>query len=495
MRFDSLFAAAGLLSLPLAAQTAAQQSEPPRQRATPRFEAARAPSRSRAPEPASLPRLPCAEPEAAAGAPVPEPREFQAFLLEHPCPRRNAEFGFSVVALDFDGDGKRDFAVGAAGEGAVYILLGGGPVPFQLFGIFDASGRTTCEHEEHDDRFGTALAAGDLDGDGDDELVVGAPAARTPLPLGARVGAAYVLGLWPTAPPLRFQPRTTIDEGFGQSLALADFDQDGHLDLAVGAVRAHVDGISCGRVSLYQDLLGPAAAALEFPDPSPTEGGNFGIHLAVDDTDGDGYQDLFVSGIGNDSSSGVANGGQVYGFLGVPHPDRWVLVEDGFEIPFDPPRFGMHIDARGGFLTVGAPRKDTRDLVDSGLGQSFQGAGQASARSHAHPRARPNDLFGYRSLIGDFVGDASLDFAFSCLPNLYGPEHNPLAVYIFDGSDAGGWPLELLALPDSGDHFTMGVAALDFDGDGREDLVLGDTKYDRPGENAHDDVGRVVIYH
>ena len=432
---------------------------------------------------------------APAGAAAAARRAFRSIVIDNPCPHPGAEFGSALTPLDFDGDGKLDFAIGAAGEGAVYVVLGSGPVPYTRFAVFDAHGRSSCEREASEDRLGTSLAAADLDGDGDDELVAGAPTARLPAPDEQRVGAIYVFGLKQGGPPLSIQPRTEVEECFGQAVAFADFDLDGTQDLVVGAFRARQGVVSCGEVTLFHDVLDEERDPIDLPNPNPTEAGCFGAHLAVDDFDGDGHPDLFVAGIGNDSGSGYPHGGQVYCYPGDPRPERWIVVEDSVETPSDPSRFGMHLAARGGFLAVGAPRKDTRRITDSGLGQSFSGTDLQRAHRHGHPHPKLTDLFGYRALIGNFVGDESLDFAFSCLPNQFQEQPNPLAVYIFDGADKQAGPTELLALPDSGDHFTMGVAALDVDGDGRDDLVLGDARYDRPQAGQTDNVGRVVIYH
>jgi hypothetical protein len=99
----------------------------------------------------------------------------------------SGRFGRALAAGDFDGDGFDDLAVdaprevvagvvGPTGEGAVHVLYGtgnglsaaGDQVWHQgSFGIFGAP--------EDDDLFGQAVAAGDFDGDGLDDLAVGVP--------------------------------------------------------------------------------------------------------------------------------------------------------------------------------------------------------------------------------------------------------------------------------------------------------------------------------
>jgi len=88
-------------------------------------------------------------------------------------------FAGAVAVGDFDGDGWGDVAVGATGEapgsdprsGVVFVFRGtpGGIQPWQ---VLDQAGLGS---NEADDQFGTALAAGDFNGDGLDDLAVGAP--------------------------------------------------------------------------------------------------------------------------------------------------------------------------------------------------------------------------------------------------------------------------------------------------------------------------------
>ena len=76
------------------------------------------------------------------------------------------QFGSSLASGDFDGDGSADLAIGARDAGAVAVLYGSG------------DGLDTGRKQTFDDdvaRFGSALAAGDLNEDGRDDLVIGAP--------------------------------------------------------------------------------------------------------------------------------------------------------------------------------------------------------------------------------------------------------------------------------------------------------------------------------
>jgi hypothetical protein len=96
-------------------------------------------------------------------------------------PAGDAGFGGDVVVGDFDGDDDLDFAVSSPDSNAVTAYLHDGSLGFTAVEVdpsLDAS------------VFGASLAVGDLDGDGADELVVGAPQSN--VDGASNAGAAYV---------------------------------------------------------------------------------------------------------------------------------------------------------------------------------------------------------------------------------------------------------------------------------------------------------------
>ena len=97
------------------------------------------------------------------------------------------EFGTAVAVGNFNGDDFADLAVGGPGDatgdvaaGSVVTIYGSAfglqPVqveaPSQIFTQADMGGSNAAEN---DDRFGAALAAGDFDGDGRQDLAIGVP--------------------------------------------------------------------------------------------------------------------------------------------------------------------------------------------------------------------------------------------------------------------------------------------------------------------------------
>ena len=240
------------------------------------------------------------------------------------------QFGSKLAAGDFNGDGFADLAVGAhlesvgalATAGVVHVLLGsaagltaaGNQLWHQdVAGVLGAS--------EADDQFGRALATGDVDGDGFDDLAIGVP--REDLAGGANAGAVNLLlgsaaGLTAAGDQLWHQDSggildlAELDDQFGHALAVADFDADGFADLAIGVVGEDIGALaSAGAVNLLPgSAAGLTAAGDQFWQQdsagvlgAAAAGDQFGDALAAGDFDADGFADLAVGVFGENTAA------------------------------------------------------------------------------------------------------------------------------------------------------------------------------------------------
>lgn len=213
------------------------------------------------------------------------------------------------TSADFDGDGYSDLGASApylpTPGNRVYVLRG------SPAGVI-TGGRATLDAPDPNGQFGLAVAAaGDVNGDGYADLVVGAPTLNT------NTGRAYVFFVGSARglherPDVTSRARTDRAPDFGVSaVAVAHVNRDGYADIVIGANRAGVGG----RVHLYYG--GPDGPA---PRPSLTFAGpmvvftRFGISVAnAGDIDGDGDSEVLVGADGFDGF-----GGRVFLYEGTP---------------------------------------------------------------------------------------------------------------------------------------------------------------------------------
>jgi hypothetical protein len=210
-------------------------------------------------------------------------------------------FGFTVSGGDVNGDGTSDFAVGAYltnnEVGRVYVYYGGATL--------DANPDLILDGEAPGDHFSAGLATADVNGDGHNDILVGASQKFT------RAGRAYVYFGGPlidVGPDLVFTEGGTGD-WFGRSVSGgADLDGDGHTDLLIGAPAVHSGGP--GRVYIYRggpDVDGVVDAIVD----GESAGDMFGwdVSVTAEDVDGDGEDDYLIGGWKNDA--GGPNAGRI----------------------------------------------------------------------------------------------------------------------------------------------------------------------------------------
>jgi hypothetical protein len=149
-----------------------------------------------------------------------------------------ARFGASLTVGDFSGDGIADLAVGApassrsgGNSGAVFLFNGRAA---GLVSTDTSTADAVFDAEDLGDRLGEALLAGDLDGDGRDELLLGAPTHGGMGRVYLLLGADPFLGRSVATADALFEAEGPTSE-FGANLALIDVDGNGQDEIVVTA--------------------------------------------------------------------------------------------------------------------------------------------------------------------------------------------------------------------------------------------------------------------
>jgi hypothetical protein len=232
--------------------------------------------------------------------------------------------GFSVLGADVNGDGIDDVIVGAPGttgvedprtdQGEVYVFFGSADLSGTL-DIADAPESLRITGAEGFSRLGHAIASGDVNGDGVNDIILGAPfAGREPgTPPGSprtTLGEVYVILGGPdlggyVGIPSGQQDFTISGKQahgqFGGAVAAADLNADGIEDIIVGSPQSDgPDGgpEAAGGVYVFfgaEGLSGSISIAEGAEDVAVLGAGerhSLGFPLASGDFNGDGIEDI-----------------------------------------------------------------------------------------------------------------------------------------------------------------------------------------------------------
>jgi hypothetical protein len=415
----------------------------------------------------------------------------------------SALFGVRVASAgDVNGDGYSDLIVGSflydngqTDEGAAFVYHG------SASGI-STTAAATVESNQTNAYLGLSVtSAGDVNGDGYSDVVVGAPYYDNGQ---TDEGASFVYH--GSASGISTTAAATVESNqanslFGISTASAgDVNGDGYSDVIVGAYQYDNGQTDEGAAFVYHGAASGISTTAAVTLESNQASANMGYSVAsAGDVNGDGYSDVIVGAYNYDngqtdegaafvyhgSASGISTtavatveSNQVSGYMGYSVASAGDVNGDGYSDVIvgaalydngqtdEGAAFVYHGSASGISTTAAATVESNQ--ASANLGVSVASAGDVNGD-------------GYSDVI---VGSSSYDNG----------QTNEGAAFVYHGSASGISTTAAVTLECNQASANMGVSAAsagDVNGDGYSDVIVGANNYD----NGQTDEGAAFIYH
>jgi len=447
--------------------------------------------------------------------------------------------GFAVASADLNGDGIRDIIMGAPfadgrigsgkfnNAGITYVVFGRKTFPDKKVWLEPGKADLELHSPVKGEYSGSALATGDFNGDGVDDLLIGAPFSNQPT---NDAGTVYVV----CGSKLLSGPRDLskdacatvhgLDSGdrLGLALAAGDLNGDGIGDLVLGALETDAASGATRNVGQVTVIAGrknlPAQLNLK-TDASFHFSGSYhddyvGQAMAVGDINADGIADLMIgapfadlqpadpSPQGEESKKGQkqADAGRVLVFYGgKDFSGEKTLKEGGPLVVLGVQGGSNYGDHAGGSVALG-------DLNGDGAADLIVGAPLADLQGRT--RTDPEQMKDVGAVFVIYGGNGlprQLDLQTGADEVVYGAAKNDFLAGVALTKPRKKEGLFGLMSPDAyrkawmtivyDRFFSKAISAGDLNGDGIADLVVGAPAADGPGATEKiDDSGIVYIF-
>ncbi len=412
----------------------------------------------------------------------------------------DAAFDFAGTSVfsagDINGDGYDDLIVGAPGgddggtnAGEAYVIFGkaGGFGRIDLTGLTAVDGFVIQGDLPGDNAGISVSAAGDVNGDGYDDLIIGADYNDNG---GTNAGVAYVLfgkaggfgtidltGL-SAADGFVIQGDTANDQAGRSVSGAGDVNGDGYADLIIGAAGGDDGGNAAGEAYVIFGMAG-GFGTIDLSGLTSEQGfiigGAADNDLAGDavsaagDIDGDGYDDLLVGAPGG--ALGGSNAGQAYVIFGGPfaagNADRTIAGTSGAD---------MLIGSDGNDVLIG---NGGADVIRSGAGSDRISVADLAFADIDGGTGRDTLALTGSGQTLDLTAGSGLG-----LP----AEITSIEVIDLTGSGSNTLVIDALAVFDTSDNTGGGVTTLTVRRDDGDSLIFGDTGWSQGTDTTVDGV-------